>query len=74
MIYKNDCTLPNTYLEELAKQRLDGLLVLIRVLVNETMRTGENCKPRISLNGSARRSNKGPELCEYSPMNRLVCV
>ena len=38
MIYKNNCTLPSEYLEELAKQGLDGLPDLVRVLVNEAMR------------------------------------
>jgi putative transposase len=38
MIYKNDCTLPSEYLEELAKQGLDGLPDLVRILVNEAMR------------------------------------
>jgi len=38
MIYKNDCTIPSEYLEELAKQGLDGLPDLMRILVNEAMR------------------------------------
>lgn len=38
MIYKNNCTLPSEYLEELAKQGMDGLPDLMRVLVNEAMR------------------------------------
>jgi len=38
MIYKDNCTLPNTYLEELTKQGLDGLPDLVRILVNEAMR------------------------------------
>ena len=37
MIYKNNCTLPSEYLEELAKQGLDGIPDLVRVLVNEAM-------------------------------------
>jgi len=37
MIYKNDCTLPSKYLEELTSQGLDGLPDLVRVLVNEAM-------------------------------------
>jgi putative transposase len=37
MIYKNDCTLPSEYLEELTKQGLDGLPELVRILVNEAM-------------------------------------
>lgn len=38
MIYKNNCTLPSEYLEELAKQGLDGLPDLVRILINEAMR------------------------------------
>jgi putative transposase len=38
MIYKNDCTLPTEYLEQLTEQGLDGLPDLIRVMVNEAMR------------------------------------
>jgi len=38
MIYKNDCTLPTEYLEQLTEQGLDGLPYLIRVMVNEAMR------------------------------------
>jgi transposase-like protein len=38
MIYKNDCTLPNEYLEQLSEQGLDGLPDLVRVMVNEAMR------------------------------------
>jgi len=37
MIYKNDCTLPKEYLEQLAEQGLEGLPDLIRTLVNEAM-------------------------------------
>ena len=37
MIYKNDCTLPKEYLEQLAKQGLEGLPDLVRVLVNQAM-------------------------------------
>jgi len=38
MIYKNDCTLPTEYLEQLTEQGLDSLPNLIRVMVNEAMR------------------------------------
>lgn len=38
MIYKNNCTLPSEYLEEMAKQGLEGLPELVRVIVNEAMR------------------------------------
>jgi transposase-like protein len=38
MIYKNNCTLPSEYLEELVKQGMDGLPDLMRVLVTEAMR------------------------------------
>jgi transposase-like protein len=38
MIYKDDCTLPKEYLEQLTEQGLDGLPDLIRVMVNEAMR------------------------------------
>ena len=38
MIYKNDCTLPTGYLEQLTEKGLDGLPDLIRVIVNEAMR------------------------------------
>jgi len=38
MIYKNDCTLPTKYLEQLTEQGLEGLPDLIRVMVNEAMR------------------------------------
>jgi putative transposase len=38
MIYKNDCTLPGEYLEQLTEQGLEGLPDLIRVVVNEAMR------------------------------------
>ena len=37
MIYKDDCTLPKEYLEQLAEQGLEGLPDLIRTLVNEAM-------------------------------------
>ena len=37
-IYKNDCTLPNEYLEYLTGQGLDGLADLLRTLMNEAMR------------------------------------
>ena len=37
MIYKNDCTLPEEYLEGLTGQGLEGLPNLIRVIVNEAM-------------------------------------
>ena len=37
MIYKNDCTLPTEYLEQLAEQGLEGLPDLVRVLVNQAM-------------------------------------
>ncbi|NMC28581.1 MAG: IS256 family transposase, partial [Pelolinea sp.] len=38
MIYKSDCTLSKEYLEQLAKQGLEGLPDLVRVLVNQAMR------------------------------------
>ena len=38
MIYKDDCTLPKEYLEQLTEQGLEGLPDLVRVLVNEAMR------------------------------------
>lgn len=38
MIYKNNCTLPSEYFEELAKLGLEGLPDLVRFLVNEAMR------------------------------------
>lgn len=38
MIYKNDCTLPKEYLEQLTEQGFEGLPDLVRVLVNEAMR------------------------------------
>ena len=37
MIYKNDCTLPNEYLNQLTEQGLEGLPDMIRLLVNEAM-------------------------------------
>ena len=37
MIYDNNCTLPEEYLEQLTEQGLEGLPDLIRVLVNEAM-------------------------------------
>jgi len=37
MIYKNDCTLPTKYLEQLTEQGLEGLPDMIRVLVNQAM-------------------------------------
>ena len=37
MIYKNDCTLPREYIEQLTEQRLEGLPDMIRVLVNQAM-------------------------------------
>ncbi len=37
MIYKNDCTLSKENLEQLAKQGLEGLPDLVRVLVNQAM-------------------------------------
>jgi len=38
MIYKNDCTLPTEYLEQLAEQGLEGLLDLVWVLVSIGLR------------------------------------
>lgn len=38
MIYKNDCTLPTEYLEQLTEQGLESLPEMIRVMVNEAMR------------------------------------
>jgi putative transposase len=38
MIYENDCTLPNEYLEQLSEQGLEGLPELVQTLVNEAMR------------------------------------
>lgn len=38
MIYKDDCTLPTEYLEQLTEQGLDSLPEMIRVMVNEAMR------------------------------------
>ena len=38
MIYKNDCTLPTEYLEQLTEQGLEVLPEMIRVIVNEAMR------------------------------------
>ena len=38
MIYENDCTLPNEYIEWIAREGLEGLPDLIRLLVNEAMR------------------------------------
>ena len=37
MIYKNDCTLPKEYLEQLTTQGLEGLPDMLRVLMNEAM-------------------------------------
>ena len=37
MIYKNDCTLPKEYLEQLTTKGLESLPEMIRVLVNEAM-------------------------------------
>lgn len=37
MIYKNNCTLPKEYLEQLINQGLEGLPDLIRTLINEAM-------------------------------------
>ena len=37
MTYPEDCTLPNEFLEQLAKEGLDGLPEMIRVLVNQAM-------------------------------------
>jgi len=37
MIYKNNCTLPAEYLEQLTEQGFDGLPDLVRVIVNEAM-------------------------------------
>ncbi len=37
MIYKNDCTLPKEYLEQLTAEGLEGLPDMLRVLVNEAM-------------------------------------
>lgn len=37
MIYRNDCTLPNEYLEQLSKQGLEGQPDLVRTLANEAM-------------------------------------
>jgi len=38
MIYKNDCTLPKEYLEQLTEEGLESLPEMIRVLVNQAMR------------------------------------
>jgi putative transposase len=38
MTYQDDCTLPNSFLEQLTEQGLEGLPDLIRILVNEAMR------------------------------------
>ena len=37
MIYKNDCTLPKEYLEQLTAEGLESLPEMIRVLVNQAM-------------------------------------
>ena len=37
MIYKNDCTLPKEYLEQLTEEGLESLPEMIRILVNEAM-------------------------------------
>jgi len=37
MIYDNNCTLPEEYLEQLIKHGLEGLPDLVRALVNEAM-------------------------------------
>jgi len=37
MIYKNNCTLPTEYLEQVTEQGLEGLPDMIRLLVNEAM-------------------------------------
>ena len=37
MIYKNDCTLPKEYLEQLTTEGLESLPEMIRVLMNESM-------------------------------------
>jgi transposase-like protein len=37
MIYKNDCTLPKEYLEQLTTEGLESLSEMIRVLMNEAM-------------------------------------
>jgi len=37
MIYKNDCTLPKEYLEQLTTEGLGSLPEMIRLLVNEAM-------------------------------------
>ena len=37
MIYNNDCTLTTEYLEQLAKQGLEGLPDLIRIIINQAM-------------------------------------
>ena len=37
MIYDNNCTLPEKYLEQLSTQGLESLPDLVRVLVNEAM-------------------------------------
>lgn len=38
MIYENDCTLPKEYIEWIAREGLEGLPELIRLVVNEAMR------------------------------------
>ena len=37
MIYKDDCTLPKEYLEQLKTEGLESLPEMIRILVNEAM-------------------------------------
>ena len=37
MIYKNDCTLPKEYLEQLTTEGLESLPEMIRIIVNEAM-------------------------------------
>ena len=67
MIYKNNCTLPSEYLEEHAKQGLDGLPDLFRVLVNEAMRIERenylNAKPYERTEGRRGHANGYREAC-----------
>lgn len=37
MVYKNDCTFPKEYLEQLTEEGLESLPEMIRLLVNQAM-------------------------------------
>ena len=61
MIYKNDCTLPKEYLEQLTEEGLESLPEMIRALVNQAMQIERdmhlNAKPYERSHGRLGHAN-----------------